>query len=412
MTAIERINHVTPSANGAARPAAPVPFFKRRKVIVSGMIFLPVVFVVLALVLAQTWRRERTDDAFVDANTVFIAPRVAGKVISLSVNDNELVQKGAPLFEIDPADFAARVEEDTQAAAAEEANAVSKEAAYQQALAHVETARGFTSSAQASAEQTQADAARLQDDLVRDKALFDTKVISQQEYDDSSKSTLAALAALKSKIAQKAASVAYESESARQLDSAKAQWQSAVAQVGQARAALSAAQLQLSYTKIVAPLTGLVTQRSVNAGDYVQVGQQVLALVPTEVWVTANFKETQLRRMRPGQPAEIRVDAYPDAPLRGHVDSIQAGSGAHFSLLPPENATGNYVKVVQRVPVKILLDHPDAMHVLGPGMSVEPTVFVDFSGTPFVVAGVAALAASCGVIGLGFFLLRRHNAAR
>ena len=411
MTAIERINHVTPSANGA-RPAAPVPFFKRRKVIVSGMIFLPVVFVVLALVLAQTWRREKTDDAFVDANTVFIAPRVAGKVISLSVNDNELVQKGAPLFEIDPADFAARVEEDTQAAAAEEANAVSKEAAYQQALAHVETARGFTSSAQASAEQAQADAARLQDDLVRDKALFDTKVISQQEYDDSSKSTLAALAALKSKIAQKAASVAYESESARQLDSAKAQWHSAVAQVGQARAALSAAQLQLSYTKIVAPLTGLVTQRSVNAGDYVQVGQQVLALVPTEVWVTANFKETQLRRMRPGQPAEIRVDAYPDAPLRGHVDSIQAGSGAHFSLLPPENATGNYVKVVQRVPVKILLDHPDATHVLGPGMSVEPTVFVDFSGTPFVVAGVAALAASCGVIGLGFFLLRRHNAAR
>src|SRR5206468_6405313 len=137
------------------------------------------------------------------------------------------------------------------------------------------------------------------------------------------------------------------------------------------------AELPLSYAKITAPEDGHITSKPVEPGAYLQVGQNLMALVTPQVWVTANFKETQLRDMRPGQPVAISVDAYPDRQLRGHVDSIQAGSGARFSLLPPENATGNYVKVVQRVPVKIALDEqPDVQRVLGPGMSAEPDVKV------------------------------------
>jgi membrane fusion protein (multidrug efflux system) len=160
-------------------------------------------------------------------------------------------------------------------------------------------------------------------------------------------------------------------------DNAVAKSQTAAAAAEQARAAVRQAELDLSYTKIYAPEAGRVTRKNVEPGAYVQVGQALFSIVPDRVWVVANFKENQLRYMRPGQPARIKVDAYPDRTFRGHVDSIQAGAGARFSLLPPENATGNFVKVVQRVPVKILLDDaPDPHHVLGPGMSVVPEVKV------------------------------------
>jgi membrane fusion protein (multidrug efflux system) len=160
-------------------------------------------------------------------------------------------------------------------------------------------------------------------------------------------------------------------------DNAIAKDRAAAGQVEQLKAAVRQAELDLSYTRIYAPESGRITRKSVEPGGYVQVGQTIFSIVPERVWVTANFKETQLRYMRPGQPATIKVDAYPDRRFTGHVDSIQAGAGARFSLLPPENATGNYVKVVQRVPVKILIDEgPDPAHVLGPGMSVVPAVKV------------------------------------
>ena len=173
-------------------------------------------------------------------------------------------------------------------------------------------------------------------------------------------------------------------------------------------AAVKQAELNLAYTKIKAPIDGYITNKSVATGDYVQVGQRLMALVPPRVWVTANFKETQLRNMRPGQPATISVDAYPRLKLQGHVDSIQAGSGAAFSLLPPENATGNYVKVVQRVPVKIVFDQsPDTQHVLGPGMSVVPDVKVasGFGAAIKIIVG-AALAIAVVLIGAALWIGR------
>src|SRR2546423_958309 len=164
-------------------------------------------------------------------------------------------------------------------------------------------------------------------------------------------------------------------------------------------AAVEQAELNLGHSKIKAPIDGYVTKEAVATGDYVQVGQALMSLVPPRVWVIANFKETQLRNMRPRQPVQIKIDAYPDQPLHGHIDSIQAGSGAAFSLLPPENATGNYVKVVQRVPVKIMLDEEQQMQrVLGPGMSVVPTAAMDHGNEAAFVIAIIAVVLAAGVI--------------
>src|SRR5258706_3501854 len=178
-------------------------------------------------------------------------------------------------------------------------------------------------------------------------------------------------------LAQERARLAGAQAAPDQMAQSRAQADQLAAQIGQYEAAVHQAELDLSYTKLYAPESGRVTRKSVEPGAYVQVGQTLFSIVPDRVWVVANFKETQLRHMRPGQPATVTVDAYPDRVFTGHVDSIQAGSGARFSLLPPENATGNYVKVVQRVPVKIVIDErADPQHVLGPGMSAVPQVRV------------------------------------
>jgi membrane fusion protein (multidrug efflux system) len=182
----------------------------------------------------------------------------------------------------------------------------------------------------------------------------------------------------------------------------------ALAQFRQSQANVQAAQLDLSYTKIFAPCDGRVTRKFVEPGDYVQTGQTLFSIVPSEVWVVANFKETQLKHMRPGQPAFVDIDALGKS-LRGHVDSIQAGSGARFSLLPPENATGNYVKVVQRIPVKILFDEPlPADHTIGPGLSVTPSVHVSHFEIPgWAVALLAMVLAGAAAFVFRFVLHRK-----
>jgi membrane fusion protein, multidrug efflux system len=306
---------------------------------------------------------ETTDDAFIDAHMVRIAPQVAGRVLAVLARDNEAVVAGQVLVEIDPADLEAKLD---QAAATEaQARAGWGQAQAQQAVsaANAEESRAQVAVADASATNAATQ-------LKRDQALAAQQVVSRQQLDNdtaNARSTAANLAAAQKRLASSEAQLAV---AASQVDAAQANLKAATAELEEAR-------LNRSYARLVAPQKGWIAHKEVAVGDYVQIGQNLMALVPSDLWITANFKETQLDLMRPGQPVEIRVDAYPDRIFYGHVDSIQPGSGPAFSLLPPENATGNYVKVVQRVPVKIVFDDPpDPTHALGPGMSVEPRVKV------------------------------------
>ena len=346
---------------------APATFVQRRRRRSPLLFILPLVVIVAAGVLGFWWFGARdwesTDDAFIDVHAVRVAPQVAGRVLRVRVDDNQLVKRGDILVEIDPADFQARLD---QALAAElNANAALAQAKAQLTVAD---ATAEQSLAQVKVAEANADNGAIQ--LKRNQALAAAHAISTQVLDDSTanaRSTAATLVAAQRKHASdEAALVAAQA----QIEAAKANIASMKAQVEQAR-------LNLSYTTIIASEDGHVARKNVSVGDYLQVGQNIMALVPLKLWITANFKETQLASMRPGQPVDITVDAYPGHVFKGHVDSFQPGSGAAFSLLPPENATGNYVKVVQRVPVKIVFDEaPDPSRPLGPGMSVVPSVKV------------------------------------
>jgi membrane fusion protein (multidrug efflux system) len=329
--------------------------------------------VILALVLAaaigaaEWWREARnwvsTDDAFIDAHMVRISPQVAGRVARVLVADNQQVRAGQLLLEIDPADFRARL---AQAVA----NEKGAQGALAQARAQLAVARANRDELRAEVGVAEANAANAATDLARYQALarINSSALSRQQLDTAAaaaRSRAATLTAAQRKVAAAEAQVAY---ARTQLQTAAAGVQAAAAQVEQAR-------LALSYTRLNAPAAGHIAHLNLARGDYVQIGQALMALVPNQVWVTANFKETDLAHMRVGQPVAITVDAYPGTTFHGHLDSFQAGSGAAFSLLPPENATGNYVKIVQRVPVKITFDDPPgARPMLGPGMSVVPYV--------------------------------------
>ncbi|HEV2550159.1 MAG TPA: HlyD family secretion protein [Stellaceae bacterium] len=326
-------------------------------------------FAVLALAVGATlwWldarHYESTDDAFIDVHVVKIAPQVAGRVARVLVDDNQTVAAGAPLIELDPVDFQAKLDQALGAQA-------SGRAALAQAKAQQAVAAANAQEAQAQVAVAQANATNAASQLERDRPLAEQHVVSRQQLDNdlaNARSTAATLVAAQKKQAAAEA----------QLGVTQSQIEAARASIASADAQVEAARLDLSYTRIAAPRAGRITRKNVAAGDYVQTGQNLMALVPSEVWVSANFKETQLAHMRVGQPAEITIDAYPGVIVHGHVDSVQAGSGAAFSLLPPENATGNYVKIVQRVPVKIVFDDAlDAARPLGPGMSVVPTIKV------------------------------------
>jgi membrane fusion protein (multidrug efflux system) len=288
-------------------PARRRPWYRRRHVLIAGAAALLVLAVAGALYYHHAAGYESTDDAFVDGEIVRISPRVAGHVDKVAVTDNQLVEAGQLLVQLDQRPFAAAVEQ----------------------------ARARLAAADAAARRAQADAARAQ-------ALYGRQLIARAA-----------------------------------LDEAVASAHTTAAQVEGARADVRRAELDLGDTVIRAGQKGRVTRKTVEEGMFVQVGQPLLSLVTGDLWVIANFKETQLQHIHPGQPVDVRVDAFPHKVFRGHVDSIQRGTGARFSLLPPENATGNFVKVVQRVPVKILFDDPpDPQYPLGPGMSVTPRVTI------------------------------------
>jgi membrane fusion protein (multidrug efflux system) len=278
---------------------------------------------------------ESTDDAFVEGHIVSVSPKVSGQITKVLVIDNQQVKKGDLLVTIDPCDYQAMVN------------------VYQAAL-QVAQAEAQKAKANISAAKAQND--RAQTDLKRYEQLKGDSSISKQELDRAG-----------------AAAASTQAE----LEVAVKQAEAADARIVQAQADLRRAELELSYTKIYAPREGRVAQKHAEAGSFVAIGQPLMAVIPYDVWVIANFRETQLRTIHPGRKVTISVDAFADEKLMGRVDSIQAGTGARFSLLPPENATGNYVKVVQRVPVKITFDEPvERLKHLGLGMSVQPYVYV------------------------------------
>jgi membrane fusion protein (multidrug efflux system) len=386
---------------------------------------------VAVLVAAVVWwhfsGRESTDDAQIDGHITQVAPRVAGTVVKVGVRDNQYVDAGTVLVEIDPRDYRVAVEraeaELAAAGAAAEAARVgvpiartetssgvsSAQGSVAQALAGVTAAeRGIDSakarlgSAQAVKRQREAEYARASQDAERLKALIAKEEIPQQQYDaavTAAEAARATLEAATASVAEAETGVAVAESQARQAEAGaeqahaslrtartapeqlrvtRAQADAAAARVKQAQAALDQARLNLEYTVIKAPAAGVVSRKTVEVGQVLQAGQPVMALVNlVDVWITANFKETQVGDMRVGQRVRVEVDALDGRDFHGRIESIAAATGARFSLLPPENATGNYVKVVQRVPIKIVLDRgQDPERRLRPGMSVVPTVFI------------------------------------
>jgi membrane fusion protein, multidrug efflux system len=355
---------------------------------------------------------EGTDDAQIDGHLNAISTRVSGHVIKLLVNDNQYVEAGTPLVEIDPKDYQVAVAK--AKAAYQDALATaqsihvnvpitsintgsqlsSSQAEVESGRAGVSMARQQLEAARAQLEQAIANDIKAQNDVGRYKQLVDKQEISHQQYDQAvaaARSSAAGVAAARatasaaeqgvsqaqSKREQAEANLRSAETAPQQLSIIRSRAEAAQAQAQQKKAELEQAMLNLQYTRLVAPVNGIVSNRTVEVGQNVQIGQELMKIINLDdIWVTANFKESQLRYMRPGQASTISVDAY-GRKFNGRVESLAGASGALFSLLPPENATGNYVKVVQRVPVKITFDPGETKeHILRPGMSVEPKVWI------------------------------------
>ncbi|KAJ9433693.1 membrane fusion protein, multidrug efflux system [Candidatus Pantoea symbiotica] len=338
------------------------------------LIFLAIVVVIMIVVGLWFWLTTRniesTDDAFTEGNAVTIAPKAAGYVVKLLVRDNQRVKQGDLLVEIDARDSEAQ--RDQAKAQLGLAQAQLHQAQAQLALSRVQYP--------AQRDQALADQAKAQANLLNAQADYrrqrgvDPRATSQRNIDTAAAQLRSAEAQLQSAKAQ----VEVASQVKLQIRQQETNVEAREQQVEQAQAQLNTAELNLSYTQVRAPYDGFVTKRNVHLGTLVQAGSALFSLVSPEIWINANFKESQLARMKPGDKVEISVDAWPDMKLEGHVDSVQMGSGSRFSTFPAENATGNYVKIVQRVPVKIVIDKGlDPNHPLPLGLSVEPKVTVE-----------------------------------
>ena len=359
--------------------------------------------------LGEVFTHESTDDAFIAGQVVSIAPRIAGQVARVHVLDNQLVRSNALLVEIDPADYAMTVAQKKAAADAQQASYKTMYAGWQLMQARVTTAEADVRKAQAEADAAEATVKKTQSDFGRAQDLLKQKTVSPQEFDTTQAANTKAQADWKSAQENVIEAGSRVEEANRTLAAAWAQAGTALAQWQEAQTNIAAAKINLAYTKIFAPVGGRVTRKAVEAGDYLQAGQQILSLVPAAVWVVANFKESQLENMVAGQPVAVEIDALGGRKFRAHVDSIQAGSGAAFSLLPPENATGNFVKVVQRVPVKIVFDEPlPAEKVIGPGLSVTPEVQTSQFIFPAWAAALLAVSIA-GSAGFIFIWVKRRK---
>jgi membrane fusion protein (multidrug efflux system) len=356
----------------------------RRKKTVAFILF-PVIIVLgaAALYFYREYKRTHisTDDAFVDGRVHVIASKIPGTVKALYIKDNQFVKKGGLILEIDPIDYEVRVKETQAGLETEKAklsviresvNTVKKQLA--EIIASLEAAR-------ANLELQKANLELAKVNLQRSESLLKKEAISKQQYDNSKTTYEVAVAQMKAaqdQAKQIEASLETQRSLIKQTESGLPTQE---AQIRQRDATLRGAQLNLGYTKIYAPTDGYITKRTVEIGNQIQAGQPLMAVVPLsqeDIWITANYKETDLERVKPGQKVKIKVDTYPGKIFYGKVESVQAGTGAVFSLLPPENATGNYVKIVQRIPVKINLDQgTDPSHNLRIGMSVVPTILLN-----------------------------------
>jgi membrane fusion protein, multidrug efflux system len=399
-----------PSASSKTTTRAYTAPKKRNRTLILAVVIL--LLLIGGIFLWRYFRTyESTDDAQVDVHLYPVSARVSGYVIKVNVNDNQWVQQGTVLVEIDPKDYEVAVAQAQANLANAEATAQSLNitvpitstntasqlrstaSGIENSQAGIVAAQRQLSAAHAQVEQAEANDVRAQEDLRRYKLLVDKREIAQQVYDQavaSAKSSTAAVAAARAnesasqQFVQQAQSRLVEAQANRQsaetgpqqVSSTRARVRAAIADVEEKRALLEQAQLNLQYAKIIAPAGGEVN-KSVVVGMNVQAGQQLLTVVPLDdIWITANFKETQLRRMRVGDKCKIHIDATGQK-LNGHVDSIAGATGPTFSLLPPENATGNYVKIVQRIPVKIVLEQGENRnHLLRPGMNVVPDVYL------------------------------------
>jgi len=401
------------TGSGTGRNVAP----RRRRKAIRTVAYLIIGLVVAAIaVLGYRYfaSYESTDDAQIDGYIYPVSSRVPGYVVRVNTDDNQLVQAGAVLVQLDPKDNDVAVANAKATLANLRAGfeaarinvpltSVNTSSQLSSAEADLENARaGLTAAerqldaAQAALRQAEANDLKAQDDVTRYQPLAAQDEIPQQRYTqavDTQKATAAAIEGARSsvgaaeqavtgaraRVAQAEAELHYAETRPQQISVQQARAQAAEAQAAQARAVLEQAQLNLQYTTILAPVSGIVGQRTVQPGQNVSSGQQLMTIVPLDsdnIWVTANFKETQLTLMRPGQSVKISVDTYGKS-YDGHVLNIGGATGARFSVLPPENATGNYVKVVQRIPVKIVFEKgQDPEHLLRPGMSVEPRVKV------------------------------------
>lgn len=337
------------------------PEYKKKRVIVPAATALALVTLGIAAAIHSTYFQS-TDDAFVEGRLITSAPRVSGQVINLLVDDNDEVEAGQLLVEIDPADYEVKLHQ---------AEAKLEEAKARLNVTEKQVEEGG-SNVQQSFEDINSTKSKLdfaQKDHKRYSDMYKEGIVSKQDYDNSSTHYT---------VAQANHKAATEKSKAMQaaLDSNKAKAKSVEAEIKRLEAEVEQAKLNLSYTKIYAPQAGMVSARSVETGNYVQIGQPLMQIVPGKVWVIANFKEIQLTNMKKGQPVSIKIDTYPNKRFKGHIDSIQRATGAKSSLFPPENAVGSYVKIVQRVPVKIVFDEDIKEYNIVPGMSVVPKVKV------------------------------------
>jgi membrane fusion protein (multidrug efflux system) len=393
---------------------------QKRSLLATVKLYRKILFIVAAIVVlvaaTSGWiyfsSYESTDDAQVDGHLHPVSARISGTVLRVNpdVQDSHFVQAGTVLAEIDPADFQAerdRAQADYErlqagsVAAEKDITVISSgsngrldlaRAAVSEAEDSVAAERASLQAAEARLAGAEANFTRAEADRQRFERLLVKHEISQSEYDrvateaSTNRETVSAARAetvaaqkrisqAQSRLAQRKADVLSAGSAPQQIASSRAKAAAAVSDASRARAQLTTAQLNLGYTKIIAPVSGIIGRKTVEAGQRVQPGQQLLTIIPVDdIWITANFKETQLQKMKPGQPVTIRADAS-GRDYRGHIDSLGGATGSRFSLLPPENASGNYVKVVQRVPVRIVLDPGENEdHRLRPGMSVEPKV--------------------------------------